>query len=340
MKKTLIAVAALAATSAFAQATVYGRLDMGYQNNTTTNAAGTVDTKNNGFMGNGLSTSLWGIKGSEDLGGGMSANFKLEQDVNMANGQMGGQSDIAAGTDTSIGFTRTALVGVSGGFGSVDLGRTYTPLFSMAGASDVFGTTGATTVNLASADGVRSSSSIFYTSPNISGLQVKVSYGNNDKTKTDLSGDGKTSNMGASVAYAAGPLFVGFAIGSNKAEDDAGVSTADTDANALTATYAIGAAKIYAGLINSKDKLADTKKAEQNLGVSFGMGGGLTVMAAAGRNINTDAAGVDTTGTDMVLGLTKDLSKRTTVYVKTGTYNKLGDNAKQTTTALGLRHVF
>ena len=69
MKKTLIALAALAATSAFAQSSVqlYGGLDAGYQ------ALNFKGNKVNGIAGNGASTSALFVKGTEDLGGGFEA---------------------------------------------------------------------------------------------------------------------------------------------------------------------------------------------------------------------------------------------------------------------------
>ena len=87
MKKTLIAVAALAATGAFAQVSVYGRLDAGYAQ--TKSTVGATYTKANGVESHNSASSMWGIQGTEDLGGGMKAFFKLEQDIYTANGNTG-----------------------------------------------------------------------------------------------------------------------------------------------------------------------------------------------------------------------------------------------------------
>jgi len=78
MKKSLIALAALAATASFAQSSVQidGLFDAGYQ------AINYKGTKVNGIEGNGSATSQLNFRGSEDLGGGLKAEFRLETDFN------------------------------------------------------------------------------------------------------------------------------------------------------------------------------------------------------------------------------------------------------------------
>lgn len=353
MKKTLIALAALAATSAFAQSTVtlYGRLDLGYaQNTTTATAAGvSAETRNNGINNDGLSTSLWGLKGSEDLGGGLKANFQLEQGIALDSGAMGTTTgaNLAA---ASVGFNRISTLGLSGNFGEVKLGRDYTPLFSTIGSADIFGTTGATTVNLFP-DGVRASDMISYATPNMSGFSAKVMLGRNDTGTTAAAA--KSGNTGLSVSYAAGPLMVGAAVG--KIDTTVGVVEGKNDGAAVVASYNLGAAKLFGGYTRAKvqaNNAVDSyvNATETNLGVAVPMGAA-TFLLAYGRNTGrTVATGVETanvSGNDVVLGVTYDLSKRTSLYAKTGTYNKADGSAagvnvatKTNTTALGVRHTF
>ena len=80
----------------------------------------------------GLAASRLGFRGSEDLGGGLRANFLLEGGIAL---------DTGAGTLPGPGFafTRQALVGLSGQWGSVDLGRMYTPMFYTLFRADPFG---------------------------------------------------------------------------------------------------------------------------------------------------------------------------------------------------------
>jgi predicted porin len=127
MKKSLVALAALAASAAFAQSsvTLYGIVDMGYGtiNHSPTNdpynsAAGPVQPTSAGMLNSGTAaapviaprltsmlnnntvTSRWGIKGVEDIGGGTKANFTLESFLNPATGSNpnGKQNDSLPGS--------------------------------------------------------------------------------------------------------------------------------------------------------------------------------------------------------------------------------------------------
>ena len=86
MKKSLIALAALAATSAFAQSsvTMYGNFDVGYGAHKTTSKDGTAFTKTAGVMDGSWAGSRLGFRGTEDMGGGLKANFLIEQGINVA----------------------------------------------------------------------------------------------------------------------------------------------------------------------------------------------------------------------------------------------------------------
>jgi predicted porin len=82
MKKTLVALAALAATSAFAQnaVTLYGALDAGFHSaEYLSNGASQV--KRSGYAFGGHDTSRWGLTGKEDLGGGLTAQFTIESQI-------------------------------------------------------------------------------------------------------------------------------------------------------------------------------------------------------------------------------------------------------------------
>jgi len=114
MKKTLIALAALAAGTAFAQSsvTMYGQLDIGYSLHQT--GAGTSGANNNVAMNSGFhGPSRMGIKGSEDLGGGLKANFDLQT------------GDLGLDTGGTFAFKREGWVGLSSSqLGAVRLGLT------------------------------------------------------------------------------------------------------------------------------------------------------------------------------------------------------------------------
>ncbi|MBV5298281.1 MAG: porin, partial [Rhodoferax sp.] len=125
MKKSLIALAVMAASGAsFAQSSVsvYGLADIwfGSVKVDLPNGSSTTTTK---LDSGGVNTSRWGLKGSEDLGGGLKANFKLEQ-------------AIALDTGAASGFSRYAYVGFSGGFGEVKLGKTGTAYDEVNGSAN------------------------------------------------------------------------------------------------------------------------------------------------------------------------------------------------------------
>jgi len=121
MKKQILAATALALVSGFAAAsddvTVYGTLDGGIASYKT--PAGTVT----GFNDSSVAPSLFGIRGSEDLGGGLKAIFNLEAGISIANGDSGNNSNIGGSF-----FNRMANVGLAGDFGTVKLGLTMNPL--------------------------------------------------------------------------------------------------------------------------------------------------------------------------------------------------------------------
>jgi len=195
MKKTQVALAAMAlvaSTAALADGvTVYGVLDVGLQS--VNNGTNTTRT----FGGGGTeSPSLFGVKGSEDLGNGMKASFNLEAGFNTGNGAFdnGSYSHNSAtpasgsAVATSI-FGRAANVAIAGDFGTVTAGVHMDPAFLAALAVDprgmgngsgtllnFWGYTGpGTNPNLL--QGIFNGNSVMYTSPNVNGLQGSASYG-------------------------------------------------------------------------------------------------------------------------------------------------------------------
>lgn len=118
MKKTLLALAAIAASSAsFAQSsvTLYGVVDASLESVKGEKTVTRVTSGN-------LATSRLGFKGTEDLGSGMKATFNLEAPVTVDTGAAG-----------STFWDRQAWVGVGGGFGELRLGRTDSPIGDIAG---------------------------------------------------------------------------------------------------------------------------------------------------------------------------------------------------------------
>lgn len=124
MKKTVIAAAVLAASAGAAQAqnvTIYGIVDAGVEYQSKVATAGGDDSLVR-LQNGGILPSIWGFKGSEDLGGGLKAVFNLEGDFGSDTGGSRGLGNI------SQIFGRQANVGLSGSFGTVLLGRQYSPV--------------------------------------------------------------------------------------------------------------------------------------------------------------------------------------------------------------------
>jgi len=234
MKKTLIALAALAATSAFAQSsvTMYGNIDVGYGDNKTTNLNGTVATKSSGVMDGSYAGSRFGFRGTEDLGGGLKANFVIEQGFaptaadgfNKRTGSAFHQVD-SAGT-YSTGNNRQSFVGVSGGFGEIRAGYQYTNSYDLVafnglsraefqGGNFQNGTSGISSMS-AHANGTRANA-ITYISPTMGGLTIKAQVGQgtgrkemSNNSAAGVNGYNANNNAYTSLmaAYAQGPVFL------------------------------------------------------------------------------------------------------------------------------------
>lgn len=211
MKKSLVALAVLAATGAYAQSsvTLYGIVeattDIAYKrdiDNTTTrntfNAAGngltsTVSSSNstqkNGFRvqdgsDQGTGTSRIGFRGTEDLGSGLKANFVLEMGLRIDDGcttlTAAGGCDNGGNSANSGGstFGRNAWGGLSGGFGEVRLGRqvlgSYGVQANTVSAGAGLGLYESSAALYLPMGGVRFSNAIKYLSPNFGGFTANV----------------------------------------------------------------------------------------------------------------------------------------------------------------------
>ena len=342
MKKTLIALAALAASAAFAQSTVtlFGGADLNYRS---------VDSganKFNGMAQDGIYSSRFGVNGTEDLGGGLKANFHFE----------GGMAP-DVGTSAALTFTRKSIVGVSGNFGEVRLGRDYTPAFTVHGF-DPFGTNGvgsagnlmfSTTVSgsatagtfvtaqaaaaataaastvavgsvLSDPNAVRANNSVTYDSPSFSGFSVAAMYGFGVENNNIAKNQAKVTSV--KIAYDAGPVSVAY----GTQQTNGGNTSPATDdltwtTNLIGASYNFGAAKVH--FLNRDDKVLDGNLTTRLFGVSAPVGA-LTLKATyITKTADSGGISVDA-GNQTAFGGVYDLSKRTSVYA---TYSKLDNKA-------------
>lgn len=352
MKKTLIALAVLAASgTAFAQSTVtlYGVVDMGY-NTTKLSTGSTINAKTAGIAAI-QSGSRLGFKGTEDLGGGLKANFTVEMGIDPTEARL----DSA----TSGLFNRQSFVGLEGGFGVLNIGRQYTLIHGIQGAMDP-------NVNAIQAgwlpgltNSVRSDDTIAYTSPSFSGFTASVATsmaGSETSTAAGATKAGDATSIGAT--YTSGPLSVrvvsetikrtalSVTVPGATAATALSDAFADRKATSFGASYDLGVAKLsYLNTSAKAGSAADNAKATtSNFGVSVPMGA-LTLNASVSNAKMTDTGTTIGKANGFMLGASYALSKRTNAYAFLGEaeYKPTGapaNNGKHSTMAMGLRHTF
>jgi len=278
MKKTLVALAAIAASSAFAQSsvTIYGLLDVGYGTTKTTSGTGVELRKTSGLTEGVTAGNRLGFRGTEDLGGGMKASFVLESALSPTTTDMlggtrashsgHGDTTLAAGAAASgVGnggaFTtaggssnRQSYVGLSGGFGEVRVGYHYTNLYTVSSLSGYLtgyeGMAGADTLHTYGSGNVGSAraNGFTYISPKFAGgFDVHVQYGGgaNPAISSDVAGAGNdygTKRTGVLLNYANGPLKASVAYTS--AKNKVAESTTTGKLTQLAARYDFGVAAV------------------------------------------------------------------------------------------------
>ncbi|AGX87681.1 porin [Candidatus Symbiobacter mobilis] len=330
MKKSLIALAALAATGAtFAQSSVnvYGIVD-GYFGATKNDAdPKTLGATQTVIQSGGVNSSRIGFKGVEDLGSGLKANFVLEQGFNVDDG----------GATAGQAFSRKAYVGLTGGFGEIRLGKPYTAYDDIVGtANSVFDSKLAPTTNVwISSDAYLANpgNTVYYAMPSLAGFTgaISLSFGEDKTTKLDPS-----SVTSLNLQYADGPLYA--AVG-YQTEEPQGVNVVSTDYTTVQASYDFGIVKVL-GSYGSVDDGNTTD--EWQFGIDYPVSSALVLSAGFARSTDDDAA--DTTRTGYGLGAAYSLSKRTTVY---GGYrfaaeekNGRAEDVENSTFAVGVNHKF
>ncbi|NYT62287.1 porin [Alcaligenaceae bacterium] len=391
MKKTLLAAALTIGFAGVAQAetsvTLYGILDggIGYNRITGTTNRGNVpetagqnlDGKIFGMINGVQSGNRWGLKGSEDLGGGLRAVFQLESGFDLGRGTQAQSND-----KNDRLFGRQATLGLaSDSWGQFDLGRQTNITSKYLASIDPFAA-GFDQANIGAAftaaNTARYDNMVMYQSPGFSGFQLGVGYSFNadggqfadrdivDPVTGAVVGNTKDLNKKAitsGLRYANGPIntaltyeqvksgFTGSTNGDNvtiKSWNLAG----SYDFEVVKLALAFGQTRN--GLFQSQYNLATTPY--------FGMEGlkvnsylvGLTAPIGAGKVLaswtmadprsnpdNTPGQSYEKQQT-YSLGYTYDLSKRTNVYA-IGSYAKHVDflpDAKSTLIGVGLRHQF
>jgi len=348
MKKTLVAVAAMAAvTGAMAQATIYGTIDQAYVTSKVTSTAN-VTTKTTGLGGPWNGGSAIGFKGSEDLGGGLKASFQYE---------MGVAVDQVGGPYGPHYENRNSFLGLSGGFGNVTMGRQYNLAFYNVISADPMGFSGVSAYLPALAGGAgRADNLIIYTLPSVApGLNIQLSKGMGEAATTTAAPTKAGDSTEYGISYSAGALFVGYVSNSVKggtyANPFAG-SVVTTDAptayagtagdtikgTSTTLTYDLGMAKlIYGGTKTTQPYLTTSNK-----GNAYSILVPINALSVSytSASYSTTASAVTTKLKGTQMRAAYSLSKRTTAYFDTAKYSTNGTTASTSGNAFGLIHNF
>lgn len=350
MKKQLLVLAAIAASSGGVHAdnvTVYGIIDAGINYySSATNANGStgrlVRLDTGVAQGNRL-----GFKGSEDLGGGLSAFFTLENGFNLDNGTQG-QGAL---------FGRQSLVGLQHAkWGTVSAGRQYDFLADFVvystGNTVAGGVAWGLHADSANAPvaygplsnrlpGDRVNNSVKYVSPVFNGFSVGALYGFGEVAGSTSAG----RTVSAKVGYAAGNIST--ALGYTEVKNTTGNGA--TRIYGLGANYKLGDWKPYGVVTQVKDTQTDKKLTTVDVGVSYDVSPALVVSGGYQHQKRSQGVGK---AQQLVLSADYFLSKRTDVYVAAAYNNDKGyhaaaalggpvaEGSSQSVLRAGIRHKF
>ena len=360
MKKSLIALAVFGAFTGVASAAdsvqLYGIIDLGVAHYS--NGNGSVTKLGTGIQ----SGSRIGLKGSEDLGGGLSAFFQAETGF-CANGGSKTQATGAAGGPgadqycTGGGFMgRTSMIGLKGGFGTVAAGRMYTLTFNDQAAVDPFGYGLTGTISNIGTIGApaRASQMVAYISPSFGGFNVAGGYVFGDALSAQPANTTGAYNLHA--GYNNGPIMVGL----DYLRVNSSTGNPVAKHTMLVGTYDLGVAKL-AGMyaqnqLGSATGVTGDKLQSFMLGVTVPVGPG-AILASYTQSKDKNVA--NSTSKQIAVGYTYALSKRTNLYTSyahiangSATFAAVGDatgnndapagglGMSSSGFALGIRHQF
>lgn len=317
MKKTLIALAVLAASgAAMAQSsvTLYGVLDVGF-GKVKGSKWGMQNGEGGVAGGDGFnSTSVIGFRGTEDLGGGLKANFNLQT----------GGLDLSSGA-TGLAFSREAWVGLEGAsWGAIQFGRSSSVAAKVLGGYDFNGTSYSSAYDRAGISAVtwygssRRSSQVQYVTPNFGGFTARAGFTAKGDQTVGTSSVGLLPAFGEAKAqytlgatFANGPLSVS-AVAETKAQEG------QRTAYAVGASYDLSVVKLAATYNRREQTGVDGYNTiANNTGRGAG-GSGWTLAAVAplgAANVGVQYArntGADISAVELFANYA--LSKRTRLY--------------------------
>ncbi|WP_291008494.1 porin [Hydrogenophaga sp.] len=322
MKKSLIALAVLAATgaaSAQSSVTLYGIVDVWVGSQETGLNADSVTKVGSG----GFSSSRVGFQGSEDLGGGLNAIFKLE-------GNFAADTGVGSSTGGGFNFNRQAYLGLSGGFGTVTIGKVWTAmddvLFNNDYAFDSAFFAGNILQVNANYEGNPGNTIKYANSFGAFSGAVSYSLDEDNAVKEDI--------VDFSIGYGAGPITANFAYQLQN-------GATDEKLTAFNGSYDFGVVKLLGGL--GQYKVGASKSTDYHLGLDVPLSSAMTLSGGYSASTDNAAAG-DNERSGFGIALNYALSKRTNAYVgytQDKTENAAGAKTDENSLmAVGIRHTF
>ena len=322
-------------------ATVYGVVDLGYVHESGGPKGASADKLSSGIA----SGSRLGFRGSEDLGGGLAAFYGLE---------MGIYADTGAQTQGGLAFGRLSIVGLqSSNFGSVILGRQYTPVANIQTETDPFNTgLAGDSANMISAGGAggnnRMDNTVRYTYASPSGFTADAVYGFGEAVDSTV----PKRQYGGAVGYVSGPIYV--KLGYHNVNDIKGIPAEITF---LGAKYDFGVAIAHFNYVVNKGSavfgIVNKDSRDVMVGVSVPYGTG-RFMASYIKKDDRTAANSD--ANQVAFGYLYYLSKRTNLYYSiaridnskiaatTTSFYRVGNATEQGLGSrafnFGMRHIF
>ena len=377
MKKSLIVVAVAASFASVAHAqssvTLYGLLDAGltYTSNVNHNAKWAAGS-------GGINQSMFGLRGSEDLGGGLKAIFTLESGFNINNGKFANNNGM---------FNRQAFVGLSSAqFGTVTLGRQYDAAQDYLAPLTATGSWGGTYFahpfnndNLSTNGGYAVNNSIKYSSANYAGFTFGGTYGFSNQAGAFA--NNREYSVGAAYQWQGLHLGAAYAQQNNPGATNGGASDGSY-VNALAGnvgsfrqrefgvagSYAFGPATLGLAWTQSRSDnfvggaqslRANNYEVNGKYNVTPALGLGVAYTFTDGKGYGVAANGGSESVRYHQIGLQADysLSRRTDVYAQAVYQHAMGDGGvasiysgdvtqlpssskNQTAATVGLRHRF
>ena len=341
LKKLLPIALALAATSAaHAQTAIvlYGIADGGFRMDHT--AIGTLKSMESG----GEAQSRWGIRGSEDLGGGLKAIFNFEQDFDIGDNSVD-QGAVTATTPSSpvngvAGssrlFGRRAIVGLnSTTWGEFRFGRDTTPSYNVWVPADAFGngTTGRAN-NIQVGNQTRFDNAMSYDTPIFAGFQGKAMVRLGESTTNNLTtatkGGGFADSFG--ITYAQGPIYAGVGYNYVKTSVDQGPTTATLNnpvkSYDAAAAYDFGFMRIGAIFFHTKSTSVLAQSYDLSISVPVNAWRFMFAVARIDNKFTANNSLNHLNDANFVaVGASYALSKRTDIYTSWSKFANMGGAA-------------